>query len=118
MNRMSQFTVPAIVIALLLLPNFGCVTQKSFASPEDAAQSLVTAARAHDTKALEEIFGSGNEDLLYSGDPVDDANTIDRFVSAYDEKHTLVTNDDGTITIVVGNDEWPMPIPIMKKDSG
>jgi hypothetical protein len=92
--------------------------QRTFASPEEATAALIAALRAHDNEQLEAIFGPGNDDLLYSGDPVDDQQTQDRFVEAYDEKHQLVTNDDKTISIIVGNDDWPMPIPIMKDDSG
>jgi hypothetical protein len=114
--RSSAYVVISAV--LLILPNFGCVTQRTFASPEDATQSLVTAARAHDRQQLLSIFGPGSDDILFCGDPVDDQLILDRFVDAYDEGHKLVTNPDGTMTIVVGKDEWPMPIPLIKNDSG
>ncbi len=94
------------------------VTQLSFNSPDEAMQSLVAAMRARDTAKLDEIFGPDSEDLLFSGDPVDDQLTFDRFLDAYDQKHQLVPNDQGGMSIFVGTDDWPMPIPIVKDDSG
>jgi hypothetical protein len=133
MNRTTTAFVPPFAILLLTfvaiaLTSRGCtsnksttqpeVVQRTFASPDDALTALVAALRAHDTDQLEAIFGPGNDDLLFSGDPVDDRQTEDRFVQAYDEKHQLVNNDDKGLTIVVGNDDWPMPIPIIKDQSG
>jgi hypothetical protein len=133
MNRATKTRVPPIVLGLLaftliVMVSHGCTTNKppaekegaqlSFTSPDDALQALVTAIRAQDTDKLKQIFGPGSDDLLFSGDPVDDQLTFDRFISAYDQKHQLVTNDDGSVTIVVGNDDWPLPIPIVKDESG
>ena len=67
---------------------------------------------------LRVIFGPGSDDLIFSGDPIDDRLTLNRFVQAYDQKHKIIPNNDGSMTIIVGNDDWPMPIPIVKDDSG
>src|SRR4051812_39060115 len=90
------FTFAMLTLALIALSSVGCTTQRSFASPDDAVQGLVTAMRADDTKKLEEIFGPSSDDLLFSGDPVDDQATRDRFLEAFDEKHQLVSNDDNS----------------------
>jgi hypothetical protein len=126
LDRRLAFIV--LALASIELANRGCTTteparqtaaaQRTFASPDEALQSLVSAMRAQDTTALEAIFGPDSDDLLFSGDPVDDQRTLDRFLQAYDEKHELVPNDDRSMTIVVGIDAWPMPIPIVKIDSG
>lgn len=131
MNRWCQnparcFFLATTLIALLVIVSRGCTNnqpgtetpQLSFNSPDDALQSVVTALRAHDTKKLEEIFGPDSGDLVFSGDSVNDQLTFDRFITAYDQKHQLTTNDDGSVTIVVGNDDWPMPIPLVKDQSG
>ena len=94
------------------------ISQKTFSSPEEALTAVVAAIRAHDTDQLEQIFGPGSEDLLLSGDPISDQESQNRFLKSYDEKHQLVTNADGSITISVGNNDWPMPIPIVKDESG
>ena len=125
--RGSTFVV--LALTLIAFAAHGCAAakphdnttaaQRTFASPEDALQSLVAAMREHNTAQLEAIFGPDSDDLLFSGDPVDDQLTLDRFVTAYDEKHQLVPRDDGkSISIVVGNNDWPMPIPIVRNASG
>jgi hypothetical protein len=123
-----RFALVVVALTLIALATRGCTNtnpagetpaaQRTFASPEGALQSLVAAIRGRDTKALEAIFGPDSDDLLFSGDPVDDQQTLARFLTAYDEKHTLVPTDDNSVTIVVGNDDWPMPIPIVKTASG
>ena len=127
-SRVSRFALGILAFTLIVIASHGCTStnptgengaaQLNFNSPDDALQSLITAMRAHDTKKLEAIFGPDSDDLLFSGDPVDDQLTFDRFVTAYDQKHTLVSNDDGSMSIIVGNDDWPMPIPLIKDQSG
>ena len=66
---------------------------------------------------LTEILGPHSEDLLSSEDPVRDKNTAAEFVAKASEK-TAVTVDEknpARATVVVGNDDWPLPIPIVKK---
>jgi hypothetical protein len=119
-----------LAISLIALALRGCthankdadsstaVTQRTFATPEEALQALVDAMRTHDVQQLEAIFGPDADDLLFSGDDVDDHLTFDRFLKAYDEKHQLSPGaDNRTINIVVGNDEWPMPIPLVHDES-
>jgi DUF2950 family protein len=90
----------------------------SFATPEAGAQALAQAVKANDMAALETIFGTGHDNLLYSGDPVADAHNRKLFATAYDEMHTLVQNKDASETLVVGKDQWPMPIPLVKQGDG
>jgi len=92
------------------------VVQQTFDSAEAAADALVAALRNDDTAALNTIFGPGSDELVSSGDPVADTNARERFVAAYDAAHDLVTADDGSVTLEVGDDGWPTPIPIVKAD--
>jgi hypothetical protein len=113
-NTITKATKPSAEQAKAAPP------QRTFASPEDALQALVAAMRAHDTQQLEAIFGPDNDDLVFSGDAIDDQIAQDRFLKAYDEKHQLVADDErnASFTVVVGNDQWPLPIPIVKDESG
>ncbi|MGB9119061.1 MAG: DUF2950 domain-containing protein [Candidatus Angelobacter sp.] len=91
------------------------VKQTLFASPEDARQALVDAAKAKDRTALGEIFGPDNDKLL-SGDPVQDDHELDQFVVALDQSTKLVPSPGGDkVTLTVGADNWPFPIPIVKQ---
>ena len=88
--------------------------QKTFKSPDAAVKALVDATRAHDVKALVALFGPGSEDLIASGDDVDDAWGRDMFVKAYDEAHRLAKAANNKRILYVGKDDWPMPVPIVK----
>ena len=90
--------------------------QKTFGSPEEAASALVDAVRAKDRKALFAIAGPGSESWLLSGDEVSDRNDWTRFLEAYDKKHAF-ENSEGKTTLVVGDDAWPFPAPIVKHGS-
>ena len=88
--------------------------QQTFASPDDAVQALVAAARANDEKALHAIFGPAGKNLVDSGDPADDREARARFVASWDESHSLEKDGDAKATIVVGKEAWPLPVPIVK----
>src|SRR5258705_4945905 len=92
----------ALSIALLAGLTWSCSSappRKSFASPESAADSLVSAARARDSAQLRSMLGEDVERMLYSGDEVADSNGFKRFVEAYEAKHELEPNDDGSFTL-------------------
>lgn len=92
------------------------VSQTTFTSPDDAVNALVVAMRSHDNNQLRRILGPESEDLLSSGDQITDQQTQERFLEAYDQKHQIVINADGSATVDVGNKDWPMPIPIVQDD--
>jgi hypothetical protein len=90
--------------------------QTRFDSPQAAADSLVTALRAHNTEQLNKIFGPDGGEILSSGDPVADQAGVERFLAAYDAKHRLDTDSNGQNTLIVGPQDWPFPVPIVKTD--
>jgi DUF2950 family protein len=87
---------------------------RRFSSAEDAIQALVAAVRADDTAALVAIFGREGRALVASGDPVVDRQSRERFLEAYDAANKLVA--DGEMRVLhVGDDDWPYPIPLVKR---
>ena len=92
--------------------------QKTFSSPEDAAQAMVAALRKDDRPALITIFGSESKGLLTSGDPVADKNYVQNFVKDYDQMHRFSRGPDGKLFLIVGAENWPMPIPLDKNSAG
>jgi len=88
----------------------------SFKTPEAAVDALVAAIQKDDVPALQKLLGPGTEDLLSSGDAVQDKADRDDFVARYQQKHSLEPNGTDAMTLIVGDNEWPMPIPIVKKD--
>jgi len=91
--------------------------QKTFASAEEASQSLFAAAQSNDTKALLEILGPDGKEIVNSGDDNEDAQSRSMFVQHYQEMHRLVKEPDGSVTLYIGAANWPCPIPIVNKGS-
>jgi len=87
--------------------------QQLFTSPAEAVKALQAATQAKDTAALNEIFGPGVQELL-TGDKVQDANNAQRFATAMAQSCNLVQEGDDKITLEVGTNDWPMPIPLVK----
>jgi hypothetical protein len=91
------------------------VAQRSFASPEEAIKALQAATATKDKAALDEIFGPGIHELL-TGDEVQDANNAQKFAAAMAESCKPVNDADDRITLQIGTNDWPMPIPLVKAD--
>lgn len=109
----------AVVIMLTMGLAFGAASkatqkQKMFSSAEEAVKAAVTAVKNDDNKELIAIFGPSAKDLISSGDAVADKQRRAQFIKLYDEKNALVA-EKGGMTVVIGNKDWPFPIPIVKK---
>ncbi len=92
--------------------------QKSFASPEEGTTALVEAVKANDQPALHAILGPHGGRLISSGDAVADERSREAFLKAYADANKLVHDGDTHDTLVIGKDEWPMPIPLVKSQAG
>jgi hypothetical protein len=86
--------------------------QKTFESLDDAVNALVGAFRTGDRKALMEIFGPKGGPVISSGDAVADRGAYQRFVADYDRKHRL-EGGGGKVILYVGEDDFPVPIPLV-----
>lgn len=120
MRRIQALYAFSIAVAVLVMMTsagtlFAAVTQKSFGSAEDAVKAFITAARNNDDNEILLIFGPESEDLIFSGDKVADKQRRAEFLSAYDEQYKLVPEGD-SIILVIGSNDFPFPIPIVKKD--
>jgi len=90
--------------------------QRTFASAEDAGRALFDAMHAQDDESPLSILGPAGKDVVSSGDPVEDSDTRVGFVVKYQEMHRFVTEANGTETLVVGAENWPFPIPLVKNN--
>ena len=91
---------------------------KAYATPEELFQALVNAAKANNTKTLTAMLGPAGVPLINSGDKVADDKGRARFAELYAEKHSIAKDGDAKATLVVGNEDWPMPIPAVKGAKG
>jgi hypothetical protein len=91
-------------------------SQKTFDSPGKAALAMFLAAKAGDPNELMLIFGPQAKSLLSSGDEVADKNDRQRIVNKYQEMNRLVVEPDKSVTLYIGAENWPFPIPLVNKN--
>jgi hypothetical protein len=89
--------------------------QQTFASPDDAAKSLVEAARSPEGGMLDRIFGPGAKDLLSSGDADTDRKRLDDFLALAENGSGKAERPDGTTALTFGSGGWEFPIPLRKE---
>ena len=113
---LSQASGPGLALLVLTLPVCASAAdEQTFAVPQDAVNALVAAAQNHDTNALRIIFGPEGHALI-SPDVVQATEEYKMFVQRLAEKTQLVTNSDSNVTLEIGADGWPFPIPLVKQD--
>jgi len=91
---------------------------KTFATSKEAADAFIKAADSYDLPALKEILGSDGDDLLSSEDSVQDKNRAATFAAKAREKNEVTKDpkNPNRAILSVGNDDWPLPIPIVQKN--
>ena len=92
--------------------------QQHFASQQEAAAALVAAARSGEDSAFLQVLGPEAKRLLHSGDPVADRAAARRFVEAYERASSFDQRDESHALLQVGEDAWPLPIPLVKDADG
>jgi hypothetical protein len=89
--------------------------QQKFKSPDDAVTALVAAVRGDNVRDMVMVLGAQGRDIVVSGDPVADQTARAAFLIAYDLKHQIVKQGDDRAALVVGNNDWQLPIPLVQK---
>jgi hypothetical protein len=102
--------------AVLAFAMASAKAQQSFKTTEEAADALVSAARAGDRKGLLTVLGRDGSDIVSSGDAIADASARKRVAEAYDAKHQVVMEGTDKAVLVIGREDWPFPIPLVRKD--
>jgi len=120
-KRNSLFFPQAILVLVLAfgLPGAtsGAVTGKSFSNPGEAIDALRLATAAADSNALRVVLGPAAEDLI-NPDRVQATNELKTFSSALAQTNHLVHVSDSLVVLELGEDLWPFPVPLVKKDEG
>ena len=91
--------------------------QKQFDTPKQAADALIQVAGNFDVAAAKEILGPDSEDIVASEDPVQDKNRAAEFAAKAKEKSSIEIDkkDPRRAILLVGNDDFPLPIPVVKR---
>jgi hypothetical protein len=94
------------------------LSQRTFATPQEAIQATIDAAEHNDAAALLQLFGPDGKDILESGDPAQDKDLRAEFAHSAREK--LQIEQDATepdrVTFSVGEQDWPFPVPVVRRD--
>ncbi|MBB5339960.1 hypothetical protein HDF13_002293 [Edaphobacter lichenicola] len=107
----SELNQPAAGVAQL--------AQTSFATTKQAADALIQAAANYDVPALMGMFGPDGKDIVSSADAVRDKNSAASFAAEAREKTEVVVDlkNPNRAVLSVGDEEWPLPIPIVRKEA-
>jgi hypothetical protein len=119
--RAARLGMAALASALLLAgcakqPAPQATTASGFDTPEAAVAAFVAALEKNDVAGLQALLGPGSDELLDSGDAVQDAGDRAEFLAAYATKHALTDDGADRKVLVIGEQDWPMPIPLVKRD--
>jgi len=123
--QLERKTLVRITVSVLFVLSLGCspapifaqeTRHRTFASAEDASRALFEAMQSQDEQAPLSMLGPAGKEVVSSGDPQEDLDARTGFVVKYQEMHRFVTEPSGTVTLVVGAENWPFPIPLVKKN--
>jgi hypothetical protein len=112
LTRLTLLTSALLALAVTSVAN----AQQSFKTAQEAAEALVSAARTGNRNGLLTVLGRDGADIVSSGDAVADASARNRVVEAYDARHRVVTEGTDKAVLIIGQDDWPFPIPLVRKD--
>ena len=120
--RKGSFPFWIIVMGLLVLfvacKKADQPSYKVFASPDEAGDALVQAAKSGDPNQVLAIFGPESKKIIYSGDSVQDKASADALVLGYGRMHRWRKMPDGSQVLLIGADNFPLPIPLRKTAAG
>jgi hypothetical protein len=90
--------------------------QQAYKTPEAAVDALVATAKSGDQKEALVVLGRDGKDIISSGDKVSDDAARQRFVASYDAKHQIAMEGDNKAVLVIGDNDYPFPIPLVRKN--
>ena len=116
MKRHISLLLAGTFAASLLASPTASVAQQAFKSADEAANALIGALRAGDAASVNRVLGPRGSDVVSSGDAVQDEAMRKLVLAAYDIKHSTAKDAAGRTFLVVGENEFPLPIPLVEKN--
>ena len=114
------FVLPLAALAVttvFLTVATGALAQGRYRSPDEAVAALADAVRTDAPQQMMRVLGPGSEEIVLSGDPVDDAALRKRFLADFEAKHQIVPDGEDQAALVVGEERWPFPIRLVRANN-
>jgi hypothetical protein len=117
-QRLAWLLAAGLVVAAPLLTAAPKDGQRTFATPQEAIQATIEAAEHNDTAALLQLFGPEGKNIVESGDAAEDKDSRAEFARSAHEKLQIEEDpfSPGRVTFTVGEQEWPFPVPVIRRD--
>ncbi|MGL5016776.1 MAG: DUF2950 domain-containing protein [Luteolibacter sp.] len=94
------------------------IAPKIFETPVEASDAFITAAKNVEQQAILEIFGDNHKELIGTDDAERDKELRAKVAAMSIERRRFRFNDENSVTMVIGAEAWPFPVPIVKTDKG
>ena len=111
LRKLASWTAAIVIFASVAVAN----AQQSFNTPEDAVGALVSAAKNNWPNGVVAVLGQDGADIVSSGDKVADEAIRQKFLAAYDAKHQVKREGDDKAVMIIGPEDFPVPIPLTRK---
>jgi hypothetical protein len=118
MNKVLAIFASLTVALLLAAATSTAFAQQDYKTPQDAVDALAASAKSGDEKAALAVLGQEGQDIISSGDKVSDDAVRARFVASYDAKHQIAMDGDSKAVLVIGDNDYPFPIPLQRNKTG
>ena len=122
-GKYSRQVVVLVAFGLALIAGSACrrvETQppRSFATPEDAVRALIAAVSSEKVDDILLVFGPEGKELIDASDPASARRGREVFGAAAAERWSVTDTESGAKTLVVGNEDWPFPVPLVREAQG
>jgi len=114
-DRIRLASVAAVASLLWLMP---AKAQQTFNSPEEAVSALAAAVKSGTKQDMLKVLGPNGEDIIDSGDDVADKASREKFLAAFDAKHSVKTDGKKAASLIIGADDFPFPVPLIRTKTG
>lgn len=114
MLSLRPLALSAIAVCFFVMAP-AAFAQQTYKTAESAVDALVATAKSGDQKQALIVLGPDGDAIISSGDKVSDEAVRERFVASYDKKHEIKMEGDNKATLIIGDNDYPFPIPLVRE---